>query len=273
MSRLVFLDIDGTLLNDDQQLPESARVALTKAVANGHRLVLCTGRSKAEIYPFLWDIGFQGIIGMNGAYAEVNGVPVLDERMPHEELLRVSQWFSSKGIDHYWLTGTHIYTVGNILRVFHSEESGGDSLADWSDYLHQIEPHLRQGVPESAPKAIFAIPKDKALTLADVQNHLGSRYEVIPGSIRTLNSEIGELAAPGVNKSVGLRKVAEALGVPVEETIAIGDSDNDIEMISIVGTGIAMGDGVPAVQAVADWVTAGVDEDGLALAFERLGLV
>ncbi|WRS30090.1 HAD family hydrolase [Actinomycetaceae bacterium MB13-C1-2] len=273
MSRLVFLDVDGTLLNDDQQLPDSAREALTAAVAGGHRLVLCTGRSKVEIYQFLWDIGFRDIVALNGAYAEVDGTPVLDVRMPQEELTEISEWLMDKGIDHYWLTGTNINTLGDILKVFIPPEAGGDSAADWSAYLTQIEPYVRVGVPESAPKTVFAIPSDAKATLEDVQEHFGDRYEVIPGSLRTHVSVIGELGAPGMNKSVGMMKIAEKLGVPIEETIAIGDSDNDIEMLSVAGTSVAMGDGVPAARAAADWVTAGVDEGGLALAFERLGLL
>lgn len=76
-----------------------------------------------------------------------------------------------------------------------------------------------------------------------------------------------------MNKSVGMMKIAERLGVPIEETIAIGDSDNDIEMLAMAGTAVAMGNAVPVAIDIADWVTADVEEDGLALAFERLGLL
>lgn len=273
MSRLVFLDVDGTLLNDDQELPESARQALTAAMESGHRLVLCTGRSKIEIYQSLWDVGFRDIVAMNGAYAEVEGTPVLNVQMPREELAEITQWLSEKGISHYWMTGTHISVIGDILKVFVSAEEGGDSAADWSAYRTQVAPYLQEGIPDSAAKGIIAIDSGATATLEDVQAHFAGRYEVIPSSLRTHVTVTGELTPPGMNKSVGMRAVAVKLGVPIEETIAIGDSDNDLEMLRAAGTSVAMGNGVPAAKEAADWVTAAVDEDGLAEAFQRLGLV
>ena len=64
--KIIFLDVDGTLCNDKGLVPESAAIAVKKARKNGHLVYLCTGRSKAEIYDFIMDIGFDGIIGAGG---------------------------------------------------------------------------------------------------------------------------------------------------------------------------------------------------------------
>jgi len=66
MSKIVFLDVDGTLVDYENHLPDSAVIAIRAARANGHRVYICTGRSRAEVYPELWDIGFDGMIGGNG---------------------------------------------------------------------------------------------------------------------------------------------------------------------------------------------------------------
>lgn len=71
--KTIFLDIDGTLMDFWGQLPESAEFALKKAKEKGHRLVLCTGRTKAEIYPKLLNMNFDGIIAAAGAYVECDG--------------------------------------------------------------------------------------------------------------------------------------------------------------------------------------------------------
>ena len=71
--KLIFLDVDGTLTDYDNHIPASAAAAIRKARANGHRVYLCTGRSKAEIYDEIWAIGLDGMIGGNGCYAEEHG--------------------------------------------------------------------------------------------------------------------------------------------------------------------------------------------------------
>jgi hydroxymethylpyrimidine pyrophosphatase-like HAD family hydrolase len=77
---------------------------------------------------------------------------------------------------------------------------------------------------------------------------------------------------PG-SKGEGLRFAAATMGVPLADTVAIGDSDNDLTMIEVAGIGIAMGNGEQCAKDAADWVADAVDTSGLAHAFERLGVV
>ena len=70
MSKILFLDVDGTLVDYEGRLPSSAVTAIRAARCKGHRVYLCTGRSRAEVYPPLWDIGLDGMIGGNGSYVE-----------------------------------------------------------------------------------------------------------------------------------------------------------------------------------------------------------
>ena len=69
-TKYIFLDVDGTLINYDAKLPDSAVEAIKKAQANGHKVLPLTGRSKAEMYDYILDIGFDGYIGGNGSYIE-----------------------------------------------------------------------------------------------------------------------------------------------------------------------------------------------------------
>ena len=68
MRKILFIDVDGTLVDYENHLPESAVRAIRAARAAGHRVYICTGRSRAEVYPPLWDIGLDGMIGGNGSY-------------------------------------------------------------------------------------------------------------------------------------------------------------------------------------------------------------
>lgn len=73
MSKINLLDVVGTLVNYENRLLSSAVTAIRQARNHGHRVYICTGRSKAEIYPDLWEIGLEGMIGGNGSYAEDGG--------------------------------------------------------------------------------------------------------------------------------------------------------------------------------------------------------
>ena len=73
MPRILFIDVDGTLVDYHNRLPESAVAAIRAARAGGHRVYLCTGRSRAEMPEMLWEIGVDGMVGGNGSYVEDDG--------------------------------------------------------------------------------------------------------------------------------------------------------------------------------------------------------
>ena len=84
--RAVFVDIDGTLCDSRQRIPDSALEALDQVRARGHRLFACTGRSAPEVYPRFWEVGFEGLVGGAGGYASVGNSVLVDERMPREHV-------------------------------------------------------------------------------------------------------------------------------------------------------------------------------------------
>lgn len=274
VKRLVFLDLDGTLLNHDQQLPRSTRNALEQAIAVGHRLVMCTGRSKLEIYPFLWELGFAGLVGSNGAYGQAGDVTLFDERMPREDVSEISSWLESVGAESLWQTAEALYPTQGFLSRFQSDDAGDRTAAgDWGAYLEQVGPHLREGLPKTAAKVTMFLPFSSGASLLDAHEQFGERFAIIDGSVPHPLGEMGELTARGMNKSVGLARFAARLGVTISETIAIGDSANDIEMLRAAGIGVAMGNGTPEAKAAADWTTTSIDDDGVTAAFEKLSLV
>lgn len=85
MGKIIFIDVDGTLLNYENKLPESATKAIRQARANGHRVYICTGRSEAEVYDYIWDIGLDGMIGGNGSYVKDHDTVVMHQLITKEE--------------------------------------------------------------------------------------------------------------------------------------------------------------------------------------------
>ena len=79
MRKIIFLDVDGTLVDYHNRIPESAIRAIRQARENGHLVYVCTGRSRAEMQPELWEIGLDGMIGGNGSYVEHQGKVVMHQ--------------------------------------------------------------------------------------------------------------------------------------------------------------------------------------------------
>lgn len=101
MPRIVFLDIDGTLVTYENVLPDSAVAAIHAARTNGHRVYLTTGRSRAEIYEHLWDIGLDGLIGGNGSYVEDAGEVLLHQTISRDDCRAIVDWLHGRGCEFY----------------------------------------------------------------------------------------------------------------------------------------------------------------------------
>ena len=101
MGKIIFIDVDGTLVDYEGNLPDSAVTASRSARKNGHRVYLCTGRSKAEVYPNLWEIGLDGMIGGNGSYVEDHDHVVMHQLITLEQCRRIVDWLHSRKLEFY----------------------------------------------------------------------------------------------------------------------------------------------------------------------------
>ena len=87
--KIIFLDVDGTLVDYKGKIPESAAAAVCLARQRGHKVYICTGRSRAEVYSEIWDIGLDGMNGGNGNYIEDNGQVVMHRCLSPDECRRI----------------------------------------------------------------------------------------------------------------------------------------------------------------------------------------
>ena len=101
MGKIILLDVDGTLVDYENRLPSSAVAAIRQARSCGHRVYICTGRSKAEVYPNLWEIGLDGMIGGNGSYVEDGGRVVMHRLITLEQCQRIVDWLHGRGLEFY----------------------------------------------------------------------------------------------------------------------------------------------------------------------------
>lgn len=266
MSRLIFLDLDGTVINANQQIPASAGAAIRSAVEDGHEVFMCTGRTPVEIYPWLWDAGFSGAVTSNGAVATLRGETIVDERIESADLAMIEQYLRDH--DAVWMCQNPegMFSTTNYLEAFRDGIPAGNRVpGDWSDYLELVSDRYFTGEVDRAAKGMATF-LDPTVTFEQVQADLEQVATIFPGSVGTRDGLTVEFVKRGVNKGFGLTHVAAALNRDLADTVAVGDSSNDIEMLKVARVSVAMGNGITAVKDLADWTAPDIDEDGLAAA-------
>lgn len=277
MGKIIFLDADGTLVDYENRLPESAVRAIRAARGNGHRVYLCTGRSRAEVYPPLWDIGLDGMIGGNGSYVEDRGRVVMHRLMTAEQCRKVVDWLRGRGLAFY---------LESNNGLFASEGFETEALDAIRLYCKRKEaPGAEEMTVRTAfPDMIFGgeLYRDDlnkiSFVLSSYQDYLDAK-EAFPdlkaGTWGGKGEEalFGDLGVKDVDKAAAVHTLVGYLGADMRDTIAFGDAKVDIPMLQCCAFGVAMGNGGAEIKAVADLVTDDVEEDGLYHAFEKLGLL
>ena len=272
--KLIFLDIDGTLTSPGSNVPpESALKAIRSAREAGHKVFLCSGRNYDMLSPLLKYGCFDGAVASGGGYVFYGDEVLYDCPMNDEQKDLALRLFAEGGVLRTIEAKDASY-CDEGMGAFLQECSGGNSeLLRWREALEKdlgIRPmaeydgrpiykvvFMCRTVSQLAP-AIEALEKDFYFLVQDMNG------------ADCLN---GELINRRFDKGLGIRRVCEALGYPLEDTVGFGDSMNDLEMIQTVGMSVCMANGSPKLQKLSRLVCPAVEEDGLAHGFELLGLL
>lgn len=273
----MFLDADGTLVNDRGVVPASARAAVAQARANGHQVFLATGRSLSTIWPEIIDVGFDGIVAAAGGYAEVGGRVLTRRHIPVERVQHVVEYFDAHGVAYFLESNSGLYgspwikerLLDLVVRAAHTPEELAELQAGFGGFLAQLTepgPEIRADIN----KVSFL---DSPVPFDEVQAEFAPYFTVIPSAVTIWGRNAGELSLPGVHKAAAIAVVLDHLGFDQADSIAFGDNLNDLEMLQFAGVGVAMGQASDRVKAVADEVTGSPDEDGIRDGFARHGLL
>lgn len=275
--RIAFLDVDGTLIDHSQRLAPSVVEAVRGARANGHLVYLCTGRARREIPQSVAEIGFDGAITAGGGFVEQGDDLVAEYTMDAGAVAELQGFLDARGIEYNLQAYADVYpSKGLFARVrplFEGEIAASRDAAAHRD-MKKIEERMAYRGPaptEGIAKATF-FGTDPG-TFRAVRDGLGERFHVITGTIPYLGEAGGEVARRGVNKGAAIQAHVERLGLSIRDAIGIGDSYNDLEMLTVCGVGIAMGNADDEVKSYADEVTTSVHDDGVHTAFVRHGLI
>lgn len=273
--KLIFLDIDGTLTEPGKNVPpQSAVDAVQKARGKGHKVVLCSGRNYGMLFPVL-QFGFDGLVASTGGYIEYKGQVVYDCPMTPEQQTRVLDVFKESGIYRTIGGKNHSYTDEGF-KEFLAENMQSKANSELLRWRIQIENELDiRPMSEYDGEPIYgmAFMSRGAERLEKPMQILQEEFDFCIQDADTCGIVNGELSSKAFDKGSAVKRLCEFLGISKEDTIAFGDSMNDLEMLLAVEMGVCMANGSPSLLKIADMVCPSVTEDGLYKAFEKLKLL
>ncbi|WP_054940043.1 Cof-type HAD-IIB family hydrolase [Paenibacillus ihuae] len=253
--KLIALDVDGTLLNDDHHLSRQNKEAIAEVTQKGGQIVLCTGRSPQNSIPFMEELGLSGyVLGHNGgATVSVSDRKVLDQ-----------YGMDGRGLDPY-IEYCRTYNIHfDVSTAFEMYVDNADNLTKEAHFMYE---HFRI-VPASLPaweEFREPIVKFTVFTQADILDEAMREWGTWTQQYNLQRS--GEFFADfmhqDASKGNALKNLAARLGIQREEVLSIGNYYNDISMLTYAGLGIAMENSPLEVKAAADAVTGTNNEHGV----------
>lgn len=254
--KIAFFDIDGTLVNERKQIPQDTIDAIRALQSRGVEAVIATGRAPYFFRPIAEQLGIDSFVSLNGAYVVYKGKPIFEKAIPREHLEAL---------------------VGHAAKHNHSLVFEGHSefYASEESHPHMVDAvkSLRVDLPGYDPDfwkndSIYQV----FLHCEEHEEHLYN--EAVPALryIRWHKTALDVLPSDG-SKAQGIEALLKHLNLSVSEAVAFGDGLNDVEMLSVVGLGIAMGNSHEEVKPYADYVTAHVDEGGIRKGLQYAGLI
>lgn len=272
--KLIFVDIDGTLtLPGTNIIPDSALIAIEKAKKNGHMVFLCTGRNLGTLQELL-KYSFDGYVASAGGYVFCNGTVIYDNPIKQEQLDLAMEVFSRNRIFRTVECLNASYADKGVKEFLEKRDYGivNSELIRWQEQLHEalhVLP-MKKYAGQPVYKIVFMCMDPEQLL--EPNRLLSQDFNICTQGRSEYGCINGEIINREFDKGQGIRRICDALGADIADTIGFGDSINDIEMIKMVGTSVCMENGSETLKKLADMVCPSVEKDGLYEGFSMLGL-
>lgn len=269
MKKILFTDLDGTLLDDNKQVSEGNQAAIQRLLDAGHCLVVTTGRPVKSGFKIVQELG----LTMPGCYMiAYNGGVIFDcskEEIWMEKTLPIE--YVRYLFDEAAKYGVHIQTYGADDRILTTTDG-----PEMQFYLKGNRKALEYEICEDVfrvlskePKKVLVIHMDEEKLMEFWKEH--KDWEEGKCESTFSSRKYLEYLPKGVNKGDGVRALCDMLNIDIENAYAAGDERNDISMIEAAGVGVAMKNAVDEAKAVADYVTENDNNhDGIAEVIDKL---
>ncbi|PIC67384.1 hydrolase Cof [Sporosarcina sp. P21c] len=254
--KIVFFDLDGTLMNHDKTILESTKQSLTALREKGIYTVICTGRAPLMFNWLLEELSFDSYVSMNGQHVVLDGEVIYSNPMKPEVIRQLTEFAHKQG---HGLTYSTFESFVTNVEEHPLVQEGTARLkipyppVDPNVYSHSVVNQVQ----------IYSTPKETKKYMELFKDYTFIRWDE--------NSV--DMLPEGASKAIGIQKMLEQMNIPIENSYAFGDGANDMQMIKMVGIGVAMENAIPELKEVADLVTASCSEDGIMKGLISLGLL
>lgn len=258
--KLIAIDIDGTLLNDDRKITPAVYQALKAAEAQGVRIVLCTGRPLTGVQDLLTELDLftdnDFVITYNGSLVQkTKDQAIISEfGLSHEDYAFVEMTARQLGVHLHVETQDTMFTANRDISPYTVYEAFLVNMPLKYRTPEEMTPDLNiiKMMMIDEPALLDSVIPQLPVTLTEQYNVVKSA----PFFLEVLNKK--------AHKGAAVKKLAEHLGIDQSEVMAIGDNENDLTMVEYAGIGVAMANATENVRNMADVITASNEEDGVA---------
>ncbi|KIL44721.1 Cof-type HAD-IIB family hydrolase [Jeotgalibacillus soli] len=256
MKRIVFFDIDGTLLDSNKLLPESTKTAINSLKESGAYVAIATGRAPFMFKELREELGISTFVSFNGQYVVLEGEVIKENKLSAEKLKELVMTGDRQGHPFIHMSSEEMKANAKqhplILESFaslHFEHPPYDP----NYYKHH----------KILQSLLFCEEKDEDQYVKQFPEFDFVRW----------HRYSTDVLPRGGSKANGIREIVNQLGFSMEEVVAFGDGPNDKEMLTEVGTGVVMGNASDEIKKCGAFVTAHVDENGVEKGLKRLGWI
>ena len=269
--KLIAIDIDGTLINDQRKVTPKTVASIKKANEAGVKVVLCTGRPMTGVAPFLNQLGLadsdhEYVVAFNGGLAQTtNGNVVVNYTVSFDDYVDILGYATKHHVKSVIETKNYIYTTNQDISPYAVHESGLVFMPMRYRSLDQLIMMRDQIIIGK-----FMMTDDKAKldqAYQQMPEELANRFKIVRSEdyyLEFVNNQAG--------KGATLAALCNDLNISADEVMAIGNAQNDESMIEFAGTGVAMGNSIPSTIKKADVVVADNNHEGVAEAIEKYSL-
>lgn len=265
--KLIVSDFDGTLRRTEGGVSQTNAQSIRRYVEAGGVFALCTGRMMSSILPYARQLGLKGLVAAyQGAIIQdvESGKILRDHRIAWQDAAEICVYLQNYDYHIHVCDGDNFYVNKDDEALAAYEKicavRGIVAKQPLSELVRErkISPHKI---------LIMCEAEDRSAVLSGVCGRFGGRFY-----ITTSTDNLVEIVANGSDKGGALKFLAEHYGIPLSETIAIGDNFNDLPMIRAAGLGVAVENGENELKKQADFVTRTCDEDGVGYVIRKFGL-
>ena len=264
--KYIVIDLDGTLLNDKHEVSDRNKDTIKKAIAQGVKVIIATGKTRKSAEAILKDLNLDtpGVFVQGLLIYNADGTVRQEIKLDPVTARRAIQYSESQGFEVIAYSGDRL--VCKIL------DDSVEKIAEFGEPMPEAIGSLINHVDSVKMNKLIIVGGNKRKLKAlrwQLDQQIGNKVGFTDGGVLTSL----EILPKGANKGHGVKTLLRQLGAQPENVMGIGDAENDVEMLETVGFAVAVENAAEKTKAVADEVVSSNNDDGVAEAIERFILV